>query len=46
MTGSRVLLMYDPTRGVDVGTKHEIYVLINEFASTGGAVLLFSSRDP
>jgi ribose transport system ATP-binding protein len=46
MTGSRVLLMYDPTRGVDVGTKHEIYVLINEFASTGGAVLLFSSEIP
>jgi ribose transport system ATP-binding protein len=46
MTGSRVLLMYDPTRGVDVGTKHEIYVLINEFASAGGAVLLFSSEIP
>lgn len=44
MTGSRVLLLYDPTRGVDVGTKHEIYVLIHEFAKSGGSVLLFSSE--
>ena len=46
MTGSRVLLLYDPTRGVDVGTKHEIYVLIHEFAKAGGSVLLFSSEIP
>jgi ribose transport system ATP-binding protein len=46
ITGSRVLLMYDPTRGVDVGTKHEIYVLIHEFAHSGGSVLLFSSEIP
>jgi ribose transport system ATP-binding protein len=44
VTGSRVLLLYDPTRGVDVGTKHEIYVLIHEFAKSGGSVLLFSSE--
>ena len=46
LTGSRVMLMYDPTRGVDVGTKHEIYVLIHEFAQAGGAVLLFSTEIP
>jgi ribose transport system ATP-binding protein len=46
MTGSRVLLLYDPTRGVDVGTKHEIYLLIHEFAKAGGSVLLFSSEIP
>jgi ribose transport system ATP-binding protein len=46
LTGSRVLLMYDPTRGVDVGTKHEIYVLIHEFAKAGGSVLLFSTEIP
>ena len=40
------MLMYDPTRGVDVGTKHEIYVLIHEFAKSGGSVLLFSSEIP
>ena len=46
LTGSRILLLYDPTRGVDVGTKHEIYVLIHEFAKAGGSVLLFSSESP
>jgi len=46
LAGSRVMLMYDPTRGVDVGTKHEIYVLIHEFAEAGGAVLLFSTEIP
>ena len=46
LTGSRILLLYDPTRGVDVGTKHEIYVLIHEFAKAGGSVLLFSSENP
>jgi ribose transport system ATP-binding protein len=44
LTGSRIMLLYDPTRGVDVGTKHEIYVLIHEFAKAGGSVLLFSSE--
>lgn len=43
---SRVMLMYDPTRGVDVGTKHEIYVLIRQFAEAGGAVLFCSSEVP
>ncbi len=46
LAGSKVLLMYDPTRGVDVGTKHEIYVLIHEFTQAGGSVLLFSTEIP
>jgi ribose transport system ATP-binding protein len=46
LAGSRVMLMYDPTRGVDVGTKHEIYLLIHEFAEAGGSVLLFSTEIP
>jgi ribose transport system ATP-binding protein len=41
---SRILLMFDPTRGVDVGTKHELYVLIREFAEAGGAVLFYSTE--
>lgn len=41
---SRVLLMFDPTRGVDVGTKHELYVLIRDFAEAGGAVLFYSTE--
>ncbi len=44
MAGSRVMLLFDPTRGVDVGTKHEIYVLINDYARAGGAVLLYSTE--
>ena len=46
LTGSRTLLLYDPTRGVDVGTKHEIYVLIHEFAKAGGSVFFSSSEIP
>ncbi len=41
---SRILLLFDPTRGIDVGTKHEIYALIREFAAAGGAVLFHSTE--
>ncbi len=41
---SRILLMFDPTRGVDVGTKHELYLLIRDFAEAGGAVLFYSTE--
>jgi ribose transport system ATP-binding protein len=46
LAGSRVLLLYDPTRGVDVGTKAEIYRLIRAFADAGGAVLFYSTDIP
>ena len=46
MARSRVLLMFDPTRGVDVGTKHEIYLLIRDFVAKGGAILLYSTEIP
>jgi ribose transport system ATP-binding protein len=46
MADSKILLLFDPTRGVDVGTKHEIYVLIHEFVAAGGAVLLYSTEIP
>jgi ribose transport system ATP-binding protein len=46
LTGSRILLLFDPTRGVDVGTKHQLYQLIREFADAGGAVLLYSTEIP
>ncbi|QDT43774.1 Ribose import ATP-binding protein RbsA [Gimesia alba] len=39
----KVLLLDEPTRGVDVGAKEEIYNLMNELASTGMAVLFVSS---
>lgn len=43
LTGNRILLMFDPTRGVDVGTKHEIFMLMREFAQAGGAILFYST---
>ena len=44
--GSKVLLLDEPTRGVDVGAKVEIYELINEITSSGGCVLMASSELP
>ena len=43
LTAPRILLLNDPTRGIDVGTKQEIYVLIRELAAEGAAVLLYST---
>jgi len=40
--GSRVLLLNQPTRGVDIGAKAEIYALLRAFADGGGAVLITS----
>ena len=44
--GTRTLLLFDPTRGVDVGTKEAIYTAIRAFAEKGGAVLMYSSELP
>jgi ribose transport system ATP-binding protein len=43
LAGARFLLLYDPTRGVDVGTKFEIYKLIQTLADEGRSVLVYSS---
>ena len=43
-TGFDLLLCFDPTRGIDVGTKQQIYELMRTFASEGKAVLLFTSE--
>jgi ribose transport system ATP-binding protein len=43
LADSRVLLLYDVTRGVDVATKHDIYDLVLELAGEGRAVVLYSS---
>jgi len=43
---SRILLLFDPTRGIDVGTKHQLYALMKAFAEAGGAVLLHSTEIP
>jgi putative multiple sugar transport system ATP-binding protein len=41
-----ILILDEPTRGVDVGAKYEIYKIINELAEQGKAILLISSELP
>ena len=41
-----VVLLDDPTRGVDVGAKHEIYALVRQLADSGRIVLLRSTELP
>ena len=42
--GVRTMLCFDPTRGIDIRTKQQIYVLLRELAEAGAAVLLFTSE--
>jgi ribose transport system ATP-binding protein len=42
--GFRTLLCFDPTRGIDIGTKHQIYGLIRDVAADGAAVLIYTSE--
>ena len=42
--GFRTLLLFDPTRGIDVGTKQQIYGLVRELADAGAAVVMFTSE--
>jgi ribose transport system ATP-binding protein len=42
--GVRTLLCFDPTRGIDIRTKQEIYQLLRELAASGAAVLLYTSE--
>jgi ribose transport system ATP-binding protein len=44
--GFKTLLCFDPTRGIDIGTKRQIYGLVKELAASGAAVLLFTSELP
>ena len=44
--GSRLLILDEPTRGVDVGAKAEIHALIGELAERGAAILVISSELP
>jgi ABC-type sugar transport system ATPase subunit len=44
--GSQILILDDPTVGVDIGAKEEIYRLISELTDDGTAVLLMSSELP
>jgi ribose transport system ATP-binding protein len=46
LQGCRVLLLDEPTRGVDVGARSEIYALVRELAAAGVAVVMVSSEVP
>lgn len=43
-TNSRIILFDEPTRGIDVGAKQEIYRLINELAEQGCAIIMITSE--
>ena len=43
-SGFRTLLLFDPTRGIDVGTKHQVYDLVRELADGGAAIVMFTSE--
>jgi putative multiple sugar transport system ATP-binding protein len=42
----QVLILDEPTRGIDVGAKYEIYTIINELAASGKGVIVISSEMP
>ena len=43
MLAPRIILLNDPTRGIDVGTKQEIYQLLRQLADKGAAILFYST---
>jgi ribose transport system ATP-binding protein len=43
MTDPRIILLNDPTRGIDVGTKQELYRLMRELADQSAAILFYST---
>lgn len=44
LSAPEIIIFDEPTRGIDVGAKHEIYLLLNELADRGKAVLMISSE--
>jgi ribose transport system ATP-binding protein len=46
LTAPEVLILDEPTRGIDVGAKKEIYELINQLKAQGTAVMMISSEMP
>ena len=43
MTKPRIILLNDPTRGIDVGTKQELYQLLRRLAESGAAIIFYST---
>jgi ABC-type sugar transport system ATPase subunit len=46
LTGSDVLIFDEPTRGIDIGAKAEVYRLIHKLAAGGAAIVVVSSELP
>ena len=46
LTDPEILIMDEPTRGIDVGAKYEIYSLIEKMAKNGKAIIMISSEMP
>jgi ribose transport system ATP-binding protein len=44
LTDAKIYLLHDPTRGIDVGTKQEIYQLMRTLADNGAGILFFSTE--
>jgi len=44
MSGAKILILFDPARGVDVGTKQSIYAMMRDFVKSGGTILFYSSE--
>ncbi|MEQ8677132.1 MAG: sugar ABC transporter ATP-binding protein [Aggregatilineales bacterium] len=44
LTEAQIYLLHDPTRGIDVGTKQEIYQLMRQLADDGASILFFSTE--
>ena len=44
VTGAKCLLLFDPTRGVDVGAKQSIYAMMANFVGGGGSILFYSTE--
>jgi ribose transport system ATP-binding protein len=42
--GVRTMVCFDPTRGIDIGTKRQIYALLRDLAEAGAAILLYTSE--
>lgn len=46
LSGPDILMLDEPTRGIDVGAKYEIYTVINQLANDGKGILFISSELP
>ena len=42
----RILILDEPTRGIDVGAKYEIYTIINQLVANGMSIIMISSELP